>query len=71
MTKLPSKTPGKLILMVNSVNWGDQETHELQQSILKELETKEIAESCLKRAKTATENCNKVEKAVYLRYQIY
>ena len=59
------------MLMMNSVNWGDQETHELQQSILKELETKEIAESCLKRAKTATENCSKVEKAVYLRYQIY
>ena len=71
MTKFPSKTPGKLMLMMNSVNWGDQETHELQQSILKELETKEIAESCLKRAKTATENSNKVEKAVYLRYQIY
>lgn len=71
MTKWPSKTPGKLMLMVNSVNWGDQETHELQQSILKELETKETAESCLKRVKTATENSNKVEKAVYLRYQIY
>ena len=71
MTKLPSKTPGKLMLLANSVNWGDQETHQLQESILKELETKETAESCLKRVKTATENSNKVEKAVYLRYQIY
>lgn len=39
-TELLSKPPGKIMLLVNSVDQGNQETHQRLQYILEQLKTK-------------------------------
>ena len=64
MTELLSKIPGKLTLLVNSVDWRNQETHQLLQCILEELKTKETTEDSSKLLGSVIKNSNKVTQAV-------
>ena len=52
------------MLLVNSVDRGNQKTCQLLQCILEELETKETTESGSKLLEAVTENINKVAQAV-------
>ena len=64
MTELLSEIPGQLMLLVKSVDRGNQVTHQLLQCILEELKTKETTESSSKLFEVVTENSNKVSQAV-------
>ena len=48
ITELLSETPGKLIILIDSVDWGNQEAHQLLECILEELKTKETTEGISK-----------------------
>ena len=64
MTELLSENPGKLMILIDSVDQGNQETHQLLRCILKELKAKETTEGSSKLLESATENSNEVEQAV-------
>ena len=64
MTELLPENLGKLMILIDSVDQGNQETHQLWRCILEELKAKETTESSSKRLESATENSNEVEQAV-------
>ena len=64
MTFRLSEIAGKQMLLVNSVDRRNQETHQILQCILEELKTKETTESSSKLPEAVTENSNEVAQAV-------
>lgn len=64
MTELLPENLGKLMILIDSVDQGNQETHQLWRCILEELKAKETTEGSSKRLESATENSNEVEQAV-------